>query len=167
MNAKRCDGIRQRLADFDAGLLDERRAAEVTAHVVECEACGTELAALQGTAALLDATDPARPSHDLWPGVAEKLAPRSLGRQWWRPLVIPRRRWLEVAVVAAIVIVLALILYPVNSGPPPGILPHAVDEDAALFAQWHAESSLASGLADRYSVALVVLDESRKSPESR
>ncbi|MBM3476208.1 MAG: hypothetical protein FJX75_23295 [Armatimonadetes bacterium] len=156
MNAKRCDETRELLADFDAGLLDERRADEVTAHAAECEACGAELAALKRTAALLDATEPARPSRDLWPGVAQKLAPRQPSRTWWGiPRPAQMRLALQVATIVLLILALTVIL-PLHWDQGPAVsLPHAVDDDAALFGHWYAQASLTSGLGNVQALSLI------------
>jgi len=154
-----CSRIRGLLADYQAGLLDGRRAEEVAAHVAECEACAAELAALRRTAALLDATEPARPSRDLWPRIAAQLRPRERPRAWWQSLV-PATPRTAFALAAVVVLLVALaVVFPTHSERPPAPLPHAVDDDAPLFAQWHAEASIRSGLADPYALALVVLNE--------
>jgi len=154
----RCDAVRRLLAEFEADALSGRRAEDVAAHVTDCDACRAELAALRHTGRLLDATGPLRPSRDLWPQIAAQLAPRPVARPWWRTpaLSTPRAAY---GVAAAIVLIVALsVLLPAHLGNgPDAVLPHAVDDDAALFAQWHAQASLTSGMADSQAVALIVL----------
>jgi len=165
----RCDAARGLLAEFQLGALVGRRRDEVAAHVAACEACRAELAALGGTAGLLDASEPLRPSRDLWQQVAAQLKPRATARAWWRALApsTPRAAY---AVAAAIVLIVALlVLFPIHlSNGPDGVLPHATDDDAALLAQWHAEASLTSALGNLPALALVAAEADRRqgvSPE--
>jgi anti-sigma factor RsiW len=154
-----CSDIRGMLADYQAGLLGGRRRAEVEQHLAGCEACRAELRALEATAKVLDETEPLRPSRDLWPGIARQLTPRRRPQAWWHSLVpsSPRAAFALAAVVVLLVAV--AIVFPIHSHHPLAPLPHAVDEDAPLFAQWHAQASIRSGLADPYALALVVLNE--------
>ncbi len=158
MRATPCDRLRPLLADFQAGALDTSRAEEVGAHVATCAACAKELAALNSTAALLDATEPLRPSRDLWPQIATQLRPRQPSRAWWRGLV-PATPRAAIGLAAAMLVIVALVVVlPLHWGPAPAVpLPYAADDDAALFAQWHAQASLTSGLADPYALALIAM----------
>ena len=122
----RCDQARRLLAEFQAGALHGRRNDEVAAHVAACEGCRAELAALRGTAALLDGTEPLRPSRDLWPQIAAQLKPREPSRAWWGGLV-PSTPRAAIAVAAVIVLIVALsVVFPVHlSEGPPLALPRA------------------------------------------
>jgi len=156
MTRSDCSRIRGVLADYEAGLLDRRRADEVAAHVAECEACAAELASLQRTAALLDATEPARPSRDLWPQIAAQLKPRERPPVWWGlRLPAQARLGLQVATVVLLIVALAVIL-PLQWHQGSAVsLPRATDDDVALFAQWHAQASLTSGLGNVQALSLV------------
>jgi anti-sigma factor RsiW len=151
-----CSRIRGLLADHHASLLDGRRAHEVAAHVAECEACAAELAALGRTTALLDATEPARPSRDLWPQIAAQLKPRERPRVWWGPpLPAQTRLGLQVATVVLLVLALAVVL-PLHWNQGPAVpLPQGTDDEAALFAHWHAQASLTSGFSNVQGLSLV------------
>jgi predicted anti-sigma-YlaC factor YlaD len=128
----------------------------VAEHLADCVACRAELVALEHTADLLSTTTPQRPSRDLWPGIAAQLAPRKPARAWWRILMPARPHW---ALAAAAVIVVALVLLlPFAADHGPGVrLPFEADDEAPLFAQWHAQASLSTGLADPGAVALVAV----------
>jgi len=163
----RCDRAQALLADYQAGALNERQAAAVAAHVAECERCAAELAALERTATLLDATEPRRPSRDLWPGIAAQLKPREAQRAWWRSLVPASPRAALGLAAAVMVIVALMVVLPQHWATPPTVaLPQAEDEDAALFAQWHAEASLTSGMADAQALALMALHKPPDAAEA-
>ena len=146
-----CRQAKRLLSLHCAGALSKARRDSVEAHVADCAACRRELDALARTAALLSETPPLRPGRDLWPGVATQLAPRPARVAWWRPLTPARG-----LAVAALMLVVVLALVAAPHSPRDTTLVRGADEDAALYAHWHAQASATIGLADPYVVAWVV-----------
>ena len=171
MTEPTCDEIIEMLAAHESGLLDDSQQRAVRAHVENCAKCEAELQALTRTSALLDDSEPLKPSRDLWPGIAGKLAPRRPSAAWWRVLVPSRRTWPAFAAAAAIILIVAAsILYPFHPSEKPGFVPGLLareqDEEAPLFVGWHAEASLASGVADQYALVFVAAANAARLEEA-
>lgn len=167
MTERKCDDILKRLPDYQAGALEQAEWDSVEAHLAACAACRAELTALERTAAVLDDTKARAPSRDLWPAIAAQLSPRRTSSVWWR-IPVPRQPAWRLALVAAIVLFVAFsILVPPLSGPPDSArLVAGVDEEAPIFARWHAEASLSTGMADPYALAVVVSRETTRLEET-
>lgn len=170
MNMRRddCRTILELLPQYHVGALRGRRLRAVEEHLSTCTECQRELEALSATAELLDATEPLRPSRDLWPAVAAALRSRETRPAWFRSLVPVTPRAAVAASLLVVVIVAAVVLLPVRqSHEPAAILPRGVDDEALLFAQWHAEATLTSALANPYAAALTAFEASRLATEPR
>ncbi|MGQ9731451.1 MAG: zf-HC2 domain-containing protein [Candidatus Zipacnadales bacterium] len=152
-----CHRVVKQLPDYQAGALTGVRRERLDAHLAECEACRRQLKALERTAALLNSTALRKPSRDLWPEIAAQLAPREQRReQWYFWLPVRRTGVAVVAVALLIVIMLAMIMPRHVSHGPTVALEYEADEEAQLFAGWHAETSLLSGASNRYALAFAV-----------
>ena len=165
----KCDDSLKLLADYQAGSLDGARRDAVEAHLAACRSCRQELAALERTASVLGETKGLAPSRDLWPGVAAQLQPRRAARPWWRTLIPEQRPWAVAAAVATllVLIVAGSVLLPPASGPPESArLVTQADEDAPVYARWHAEASLTSGMADPYALAFAVSRQTARLEEA-
>ena len=75
----RCKQVRDKLEQYELGALNEVETATIAEHLAECAECRAEVEALRRTAELLTPMEPALPTHDLWPGIRERLRPR---RSW-------------------------------------------------------------------------------------
>jgi anti-sigma-K factor RskA len=122
-----CREVDDRLDDYVDGELPEGEYQEVELHVASCAACRESERGLRnllaGAAALPKEQIPRR---DLWPGVAERLAPRWSGRS----LALGLAAGLIVAVAAG-------LLYRRDSTSTPStgsFLPVSVESPAALAA---------------------------------
>jgi hypothetical protein len=101
-----CPEAELRLDDFVDGALDEREFQELELHLSGCAACREQergLRALLAQAAALPRE--LSPSRDLWPAVAERLAPRKAS---WLSLRAPLSGWLPATLAAAAVVALAV-----------------------------------------------------------
>jgi predicted anti-sigma-YlaC factor YlaD len=167
MTEPKCDGILKLLPDYQASLLEGARRQSVEAHLAACSSCRAELEALERTASVLDETKALTPSRDLWPAIAAQLSPRRTGSVWWRVLV-PRQPAWRLALVAGIVLFVAFsILVGPLSGPPDSArLVAEVDEEAPIFARWHAEASLGTGMADPYALAVAMSRQEARLEEA-
>ncbi len=167
MAEPKCDEILKLLPDYQAGLLEDARRESVQAHLAACASCRAELEALERTAAVLGETEALTPSRDLWPAIAAQLSPRRTSSVWWRTPV-PRQRAWRFALAAAIVLFVAFsILVGPLSGPPDSArLVAGVDEEAPIFARWHAEASLDMGMADPYALAVVHSQQTARLEEA-
>lgn len=156
-----CNAVREKLADYQLDALGASEHAAVDAHVKDCKDCRAELHALEATAEALSRTEVRKPTRDVWPGIAARLSPRR--EAWWRPLLPTARMWPAYATAALLVVL--VVGAALHGGPTPAPtveLPSAVDAEAALFAGWHAEASMSSGMADTLALALVVQTEDRR-----
>jgi putative zinc finger protein len=76
-----CAELRERLDAYARGSLPPAEAAEVEAHLDQCALCSAYLEKLESPlAAAADLPKAVPPQHDLWPGIAARLAPRGRGR---------------------------------------------------------------------------------------
>jgi len=159
MRGDMCDRIANLLPEYEAGSLSEGDRAKVAAHLERCDACRWEAAALRRTGELLSQTEPRRPTHDLWPGVAAQLSERQTRRAWRVPFGPARRAWSVVAAALMLVILVAgLVVHPPGCRVPVAApqLVAAADAEAGQYARWHAEASMTGGLADSCALALLV-----------
>jgi anti-sigma factor RsiW len=170
MSTNSCGRVVALLPEYGVAALPDKRRAEVAAHLGTCESCRRELAALERTGGLLDETAPRRPSRDLWPAIEGRLSERRRVPAWWTGwLWNPRAR--QIAATAALLLVIVLVgalVHPVG-WPTPATAPlaHEVDTEAPLYAAWYAEASMASPLADRYALAVVVSSGPKADAEAR
>jgi len=163
----KCSEVLTALPDYQAGVLEGARRSAVEAHLAACSSCRGELAALERAAALLDETEALKPSRDLWPAVAAQLSPRKAAWAWWR-IPAPRQGgWPAVLAVAIVLVIAAAVLMPPLSEPPEWAgLTSQADEEAPVYARWHAEASLTSGMADPYALAFVVSRQTARLEEA-
>jgi hypothetical protein len=103
-----CDETLERLDDYVDGVLDEAAFQEVELHLAGCADCAAEhrmlRELLERAAALPRAVAPPR---DLWPGVAERLAPRRTTASRWT---------MGLAAAAALAVATTLAIRP-HAGP--------------------------------------------------
>lgn len=102
-----CDAFDAALPDALDGALDAPARAEFDAHRASCQRCAalvTDLEALMHNARQLPELTPSR---DLWPGIADRIAPRVLDLPTRAPAVTTARVpfWPRVAAAAALVAV--------------------------------------------------------------
>lgn len=98
----RCKQVREKLAEYELGGLDEAEAAAVAEHLAECAECQAELAALRRTGELMAPVEPASPPRDLWQGVKTRMRPRRATA--WDALVM---RWRPALAAGIALLVLA------------------------------------------------------------
>ena len=149
-----CKQVINILADYAVGALDEQTAAQVQAHVHQCESCRRELAALQKTGELLVEAQLVEPPRELWAAIRAQLEPRKVRKPKWRTYWKP-----AMAMAAAATILLAVMLGgPLLHQPASPTADLAVLSDAEGTA--YAETQLAAAwdqpLADKASLALAL-----------
>jgi anti-sigma factor RsiW len=113
-----CAEAEDRLDDYVDGSLPEAEFQEMELHLSGCPACREQerrLRSVLAQAAALPRT--LSPAHDLWPGIAERVAGRNASPlRGWRPIGL--------AAAAAVAIALASTLLP-RPGPPAAPAPLA------------------------------------------
>ncbi len=135
-----CEEAKERLDDYVDGTLTEAELHEVELHLAGCAGCAAEERGLRALMARVAAMPrEMSPSHDLWPGIAERIAavrPRPAAPG-------PRRiwSWSPALLAAAAAVVLALggraRVWPPATGPetPTGAVHEAAwTTDPALLA---------------------------------
>ncbi len=80
-----------RLSEYLDGEMDATGRAELQAHLTACEPCAAELAGLREVVANAARLPERPPVHDLWPGIAARLAPAARAE---RAPSVRRRGWL-------------------------------------------------------------------------
>jgi len=131
----RCKQVREKLAEYQLGALDDAEAAAIAKHLAKCADCRAELQALERTAELLAPAEAVSPPHDLWPGVRERLRPR---RAWsWDTLAVHWQPALAGG-VALLVIILGLAWMALR---PPATEPSSESlaseyQQQQIIAQW-------------------------------
>lgn len=130
-----CKQVREKLAEYQLGALDDAKAAALAQHLAECADCRAELEALRRTAELLTPVEVASPPRDLWPGVREQLRPR---RAWgWNALAV---HW-QPALAGAAALLLLILGIAWLALRPPAIEPSSEllaseYEQQQIIAQW-------------------------------
>jgi hypothetical protein len=81
-----CETFSQRLGDFLEGDLDGAERAAQESHARSCRACGAMLADLRRVTAQAPVLPALRPSHDLWSGIAARIASPAIALHTRRPL---------------------------------------------------------------------------------
>ena len=151
---KKCDFIRDRLAEYAVGGLRGRVRARVEAHTRTCSECRAELRALERTGELLDAMDPQEAPAGTWEGVRERVtAPLAAQRRRetrGRPKLGWRPRWAWVMATAAVVLVLivAVLLGPLGLGEPRLVVALEADEEMQATMEGHLSAVWAAPLSD-------------------
>lgn len=77
------DAHSARLSEYLDGDLPARERAELETHLEGCAACRALLADLRRIVATAGALTDREPARDLWPALAERLAPRGVARRRW------------------------------------------------------------------------------------
>lgn len=113
-HALTCEQFADRLADYLEHDLDEPTRGALEAHAAACASCGTLLADVRELRVAAAALPPLHPDHDLWSGIAERIAApvvpldRRDGAPTRRPgrFAAPGTRWalMSAAAVALIVV---------------------------------------------------------------
>lgn len=132
-----CRQVRQKLNEYDLGVLPEALAAQVEAHVEGCANCRQELeeyrriAASVGRSSAATADDAvgrssratdAAPVPDLWPAVRARLKPRR------RAVVLMQNAWEPALAVAAAALIAAVLFHGTIL---PGVTPADTSFDLA------------------------------------
>jgi anti-sigma factor RsiW len=133
------------LGDYVDHDLPESKAAEVEAHLRECETCRREVRQIQALIAKAGALPRAvEPERDLWAGISSRIRPERSDRVGWtarlRSLLEPGPKLWPVAVpVAAALLVLVVVFGrrgpvppgPVGPGPVPAVQTAGLTEDSS------------------------------------
>jgi anti-sigma factor RsiW len=137
------------LHDYADGELSRQMEIEVEEHLRGCQACRRAVAGirrLRVAASRLPKEIPAR--HDLWPGIAARLAPSARGHRRPTPWAHP----LLAAAVLVIVVTGVLLRHQLRVEPAPGVAGKA--EINAVFATFDATDREASAAAETVMSAL-------------
>ena len=78
----RCARVREKLTEYQLGLLDGAAAREMREHLDECAGCREELAALERLDALVEPAEQHRAPEGMWRGVQARMKPRRT--PWWQ-----------------------------------------------------------------------------------
>lgn len=76
-----CAQVREKLTEYQLGLLDEAEAREVQAHLAECHGCREELAALERLDALIEPAEQHEAPANMWSDIRARMKPRRA--PWW------------------------------------------------------------------------------------
>ncbi len=151
-----CEQVRDNLAEYGVGALDEVLRSGIEAHLDACAECQRRHEELLTTGRLLDGAELLTPSRELWPEVAAALRERTPTRApWWRLTWLRQPRWAVASALAAAATVLALAVFLPRSQGVPTIVTE-IDEEAAVFAQWNAGATLQGGFADTHAMAVLL-----------
>lgn len=139
-----CDAFQELLPDYLEGALPDSALADAELHLAACAACRSLVTDLQQISHEAAALAPLAPSRDLWPGIAARIAPRTL--QLPSAGATPRRRprWLTGALAAGLTGIAALALWQLRA--PAESMP-AVASAPALAAPVTADSVVPTPLS--------------------
>ena len=91
----RCAEVKEKLTEYQLGLLGEADAAALRLHLDDCAACRKELAALERMDALIAPAEPLSAPDGMWIAVHARMKPRQVA--WWRSWVQAPRPALAMA----------------------------------------------------------------------
>jgi len=78
----RCAEVREKLTEYQLGLLDEAEAETLRLHLDDCAACREELAVLERMDALIAPAERVAAPEGMWLAVHARIKPRH--SPWWR-----------------------------------------------------------------------------------
>ncbi len=78
----RCAAVREKLTEYQLGLVDEAEADRVREHLSGCEQCREELAALERLDELVGPAEEHTAPDGMWHRVQAQMKPRR--RRWWQ-----------------------------------------------------------------------------------
>lgn len=109
----RCARAREKLTEYQLGLLDEDAAREMADHLAECADCRAELEALERLDGLIAPAEQHEAPADMWAGIQARMKPRRV--PWWQA-------WREapgpaLAMAAAMLIAIGGLWLGLRGGP--------------------------------------------------
>jgi anti-sigma factor RsiW len=78
----RCARAREKLTEYQLGLLEEAEAGAVREHLDGCTDCRAELAALERLDELIEPAEQHEAPEQMWSGIHARMKPRQ--RPWWQ-----------------------------------------------------------------------------------
>ena len=141
----RCAEVKEKLTEYQLGLLGEAGAATLRLHLDDCAACREELSALERMDALIAPAEQLSAPGGMWMAVHARMKPRHAA--WWRSWVQAPRPALAMA--AALLLAVGGIWLGLKGTP----------EEAAY-------EVLASAYQEQHMPGRSVLPLSRSSPPS-
>jgi anti-sigma factor RsiW len=78
----RCAQVREKLTEYQLGLLEEAETLALERHLAECPDCREELAALGRMDALIQPAERREAPGEMWSGIRARMKPRRT--PWWQ-----------------------------------------------------------------------------------
>ncbi|GIV15523.1 MAG: hypothetical protein KatS3mg022_0958 [Armatimonadota bacterium] len=153
-----CTHIKQKLADYSVGLLDERERAAVEAHLAQCASCAADLRALERVDRVLKAVEPEEPPAYLWQSIRARIEaePQRTRIPFWQSWFTVPRLALGGAVAAAVLVAIAYLGMP---RPPEGEA--SSHESAEQLMHAHQMMSWGDPLSDKAALGVVLASRSQ------
>ncbi|MFO8079935.1 MAG: zf-HC2 domain-containing protein [Armatimonadota bacterium] len=109
----RCAQVREKLTEYQLGLLERAEEAEVQRHLRNCDGCREELLALERLDGLIKPAEQVPAPANMWSGVQSRMKPRrSPWWQVWREAPKP-----ALAMAAAMLLAVAGVWLGLSGGP--------------------------------------------------
>jgi len=108
-----CADVREKLTEYQLGLLDEAEAGELRLHLDECADCREELEALERLDALIKPAEQLSAPDGMWLGIHARMKPRQRA-PWWSWLQAPRP---ALAMAAAMLLAVGGVWLGLRGGP--------------------------------------------------
>jgi len=109
----RCAQAREKLTEYQLGMLGDAATGEVERHLAECAQCREELAALERLDALVSPAEQYTAPEGMWHGVRAGMKPRR--RPWWEAWRVAPKPALAMA--AAMLLAVSGIWIGLRGGP--------------------------------------------------
>jgi anti-sigma factor RsiW len=77
-----CARVREKLTEYQLGLLEGAKAAELRVHIEQCPECREELAAFERLDAMMEPAEQHEAPDDMWLGIQARMKPRRAS--WWQ-----------------------------------------------------------------------------------
>jgi anti-sigma factor RsiW len=145
----------ERLSAYIDGELGAREREVVEAHCIACLACAKELAWLTRLGEVLRAGPQESLDDDLVPGILARLPPRPSVLALVRPRLAPWRPVGAVAMVIALMVVLAAVIWRQGRFQQPPVWSERVPSAAEPYVREHALYAGSQPFADRASLILL------------
>ncbi|MBD3292892.1 MAG: hypothetical protein GF393_08220 [Armatimonadia bacterium] len=130
-----CARVREKLTEYQLGLLEGAEADEIRAHIHECAECSEELAAFERLDALVEPAEQHEAPDGMWLGIQARMKPRRAS--WWQVWRESPRPTLALA--AAMLLAVGGIWMGLRGGPAEMQSYEALDSDyqeQQIVAQW-------------------------------
>lgn len=148
-----CAEVKNKLADYSVGLLDERERERIESHLMRCASCAYELRALERVDTLLRHVAPEEPPAYGWQNIRARIEsqPQPASTPFrLRRFTLPR---LAFGGAIAVALVFAMVYFGAQHSPKDDVL---LQVDPTQLMQTHQMMSWGDPLSDKVAIGVLI-----------